>query len=80
MEPLVDRYLAQAGRFKVRRLIGLIVLCALLFGVLLLIYAKGWYDLAGGKSGGSGWVIVGLVVAVAAIAGVVVDMVYRREL
>jgi hypothetical protein len=75
---LADAYLRQARRAKTRRLAGLIVLCALLLGVLLLILGKGWYSSTGG--GGAGWVWAGVAVAVAAIGAVVVDILYRKEL
>ncbi|MGH3504888.1 MAG: hypothetical protein ACRDQA_28930 [Nocardioidaceae bacterium] len=77
----VDDYLAAARRFKVRRLWGLIALCAMLLAPLLTIYAKGWWHLTGESSSvGVGWVLVGVGVVVAAIAAVIVDMLYRREL
>lgn len=77
----VDDYLAAARRFKLRRLWGLIALCVMLLAPLLTIYAEGWWRLTGGSSAtGAGWVLVGIGVVIAAIAAVVVDMVYRREL
>jgi hypothetical protein len=75
---LADAYLTRAGRYKTRRLVGLIVLCTLLLGVLLLVFAKDWYAQSGG--GGAGWIVAGIAVAVAAIAGVVIDILYRKEL
>ena len=75
---LANAYLRQARRAKTRRLAGLIVLCALLLGVLLLILAKGWYSQSGG--GGAGWVWTGIIVAGLAIGAVVVDILYRKEL
>ena len=75
---LANTYLAQARRSKTRRLAGLIVLCALLLGVLLLILAKDWYSQTGG--GGAGWVWTGVIVAALAIGAVVVDILYRKEL
>ncbi|MFD8630290.1 hypothetical protein [Streptomyces hygroscopicus] len=75
-DALADAYLRCAARAKLRRLSGLVVLCALLLTVLLLIYARGWYS----GSGGAGWVFVGIGVTAAAIAAVVIDIVYRKEL
>jgi hypothetical protein len=76
-----DDYLAAARRFKLRRLWGLVALCVLLLAPLLTIYAEGWWRLTGGSSAiGAGWVLVGIGVVIAAIAAVVVDMLYRREL
>ncbi len=76
-----DDYLAAARRFKLRRLWGLIALCAMLLAPLVTIYAEGWWRLTGGSSSaGAGWVLVGIGVVVAAIAAVLVDMFYRREL
>jgi hypothetical protein len=77
-DALAERYLRGARQAKIRRLSALVVLCALLLGVLLLIYVQGWYSRTGG--GGAGWVFVGIAVAAAAIAAVVVDIVYRKEL
>jgi hypothetical protein len=76
-----DDYLAAARRFKLRRLWGLVALCVMLLAPLLTIYVEGWWNLTGGSSSvGAGWVIVGIGVVIAAIAAVVVDMLYRREL
>lgn len=77
-DALADAYLARARTAKLRRLSGLVVLCVLLVAVLVLIFAKGWYTQSGG--GGAGWVICGMAVAVCAIGGVVIDIVYRKEL
>lgn len=79
-EDRVARYLSSARQFKRRRLTGLIVLCVLLIAVLVLIYARGWYNLTGTASNGSAWIFVGIGVAVCAIAAVIADMLYRREL
>jgi hypothetical protein len=79
-DELVHSYLAQAAKFKQRRLRGLFVLCALLVGVLCLIYAMGWYDLTGTASSGSAWIFVGIGVAACATVAVVIDMKYRKEL
>jgi phosphatidylserine synthase len=76
-----DDYLAAARRFKLRRLWALIVLCAMLLAPLLTIYAEGWWKLTGGSSSvGTGWVLVGIGVVIAAVAAVVIDMLYRKEL
>ncbi|WP_134729094.1 hypothetical protein [Amycolatopsis nivea] len=77
-DALADAYLRRSARAKLRRLSGLIVLCALLLAVLVLIYSQGWYS--GSGAGGAGWVFVGIGVAAAAIAAVVIDIVYRKEL
>ena len=74
-DALADAYLRRSARAKLRRLSGLIVLCALLLAVLVLIYSEGWYS-----GSGAGWVFVGIGVAAAAIAAVVIDIVYRKEL
>lgn len=75
---LADDYLACARTAKYRRLSGLIVLCALLVGVLIVVYANDWYAQSGG--GGAGWVFCGIAVAVSAIGGVLIDIFYRKEL
>ena len=75
---LADAYLARARVSKLRRLSALIVLCALLVGVLVTIFVNDWYAQSGG--GGAGWVFVGIAVAACAIGGVLIDIVYRREL
>ncbi|WP_406631831.1 hypothetical protein [Amycolatopsis sp. WGS_07] len=74
-DALADAYLRRSARAKLRRLSGLIVLCALLLAVLVLIYSEGWYS-----GSGAGWVFVGIGVAAAAICAVVIDIVYRKEL
>ncbi|MCE0764164.1 hypothetical protein LWC35_14770 [Pseudonocardia kujensis] len=75
---LIEDYLRWTARAKLRRLTGLIALCAVLLAVLLLIYGQGWYSGSGG--GGAGWVFVGIGVSAAAIAAVVIDILYRKEL
>ncbi|OKH84586.1 hypothetical protein [Mycolicibacterium sp.] len=75
---LIDTYLAGARTAKIRRLSALIVLCALLLGVLVLIYVNDWYAQSGG--GGAGWVFCGIVVALCAIGGVLIDIFYRKDL
>lgn len=75
---LIDAYLAGARTAKLRRLSALIVLCALLLGVLVLIYINDWYAQSGG--GGAGWVFCGFMVALCAIGGVLIDIFYRKDL
>jgi hypothetical protein len=75
-------YLAASSRARYRRLAALIVMSLILVGLLALIYAMGWTDIStgpGASNAGAGWVIVGIGVGVLAIAGVVVDIVYRRD-
>jgi hypothetical protein len=74
---IADSYLAGARTAKTRRLSALIVLCALLLGVLVLIYINDWYAQSGG---GAGWVFCGIVVALCAIGGVLIDIFYRKDL
>lgn len=75
---LIEAYLAGARTAKLRRLSALIVLCALLLGVLIVIYVNDWYAQSGG--GGAGWVFCGIVVALCAIGGVLIDIFYRKDL
>ncbi len=75
---LADAYLARARVSKLRRLSALIVLCTLLIGILITIFINDWYAQSGG--GGAGWVFVGIAVAMCAVGGVLIDIVYRREL
>ncbi|MGH3628892.1 MAG: hypothetical protein ACRDRL_15835 [Sciscionella sp.] len=76
----VDSYLAEVGKFKRRRLWGLLALCAMLLAPLLTIYAEGWWNLAGAGDVGTAWVFVGIGVIACAVAAVLVDLFYRKEL
>ncbi|OBJ95434.1 hypothetical protein A5638_20215 [Mycolicibacterium fortuitum] len=75
---LIEAYLAGARTAKLRRLSALTVLCALLLGVLIVIYVNDWYAQSGG--GGAGWVFCGIVVTLCAIGGVLIDIFYRKDL
>nr|WP_152972645.1 hypothetical protein [Gordonia sp. NB41Y] len=74
---LVDEYLATARRAKYRRLLGLVAICSMLLTVLIVIFAQGWYADSGG---GVGWVICGIIVTICAIGGVLVDIIYRKDI
>lgn len=81
-QALLDRYLAASNTAKYRRLAGLVAMSVVLVAVLVVIYAMGWtnFDTAhAGKDSGAGWVIVGIGVGIVAIAGVVIDIFYRRK-
>jgi hypothetical protein len=78
-DALIERYLAAAARFKLRRLAGLIVLAVLLIGALVAIYLAGWYRLTGSATAAAAWIGVGVGVGVAAIVAVIVDIVYRKD-
>lgn len=78
-DALIERYLAAAARFKLRRLAGLIVLAVLLIGALVGIYAAGWYRLTGSATAAAAWIGVGVGVGAAAIVAVIIDIVYRKE-
>ncbi|GAS88346.1 MULTISPECIES: hypothetical protein [Mycobacteriaceae] len=75
---LIEAYLSAARTAKLRRLSALVVLCALLLGVLLLVYVNDWYAQSGG--GGAGWVFCGIIVTLCAVGAVLTDIVYRKEL
>jgi uncharacterized membrane protein len=79
---LVDRYLNASNRAKYRRLAGLVAMSIVLVAVLIVIYAMGWtnFDTAhAGHDSGAGWIIVGIAVGIVSIAGVVIDIYYRRD-
>lgn len=72
-------YLANSRAFRTRRLAALAVLSLLLVIPLVLIYANGWWDVAGGASVSTGWAWVVAGTIVCALGAVVIDMVYRKE-
>lgn len=81
-EAVVDRYLAVSKRAKYRRLAALVVMSVLLVAVLIVIYAMGWTQIGSGETAqdaGGAWVIVGIAVGIIAIAGVAIDIFYRRD-
>ena len=73
---LVQEYIKVTNSFKLRRLIGLIVLSLMLMVPLGIIYAKGWSNLSGDSS--TGWLIVGLFVSISSITAVLIDLFWRK--
>lgn len=73
---LIYEYIKVTNSFKIRRLIGLIVLSVLLMIPLAIIYANGWSNLTGDSS--TGWLVVGMFVAISSIAAVLIDLFWRK--
>lgn len=73
---LIREYIQTTNTFKIRRLIGLIVISVMLMASLGVIYANGWSDLSGDSS--SGWLLIGVFVSLSAIAAVVIDLIWRK--
>lgn len=72
-------YLANSRAFRTRRLAALAVLSLLLVIPLALIYANGWWDVAGGASVSTGWAWVVAGTIACSLGAVVIDMLYRKE-
>lgn len=72
---LIQEYIRVTNTFKIRRLIGLIVISILLMVPLAIIYANGWSDLSGGSTG---WLLVGMFVSLSSITAVLIDLFWRK--
>lgn len=77
---LIDEYLNTSRKFKMRRLYGLLALSGMLLVPLIVIYVEGWWSLSGSADVGTSWVFVGIGVVLSALAAIVIDVFYRKEL
>ncbi|MED4227505.1 hypothetical protein [Neobacillus cucumis] len=73
---LIEEYIKVTNSFKIRRLIGLVVLSLLLIIPLGIIYTNGWANLTGTSS--IGWLVVGVFVSVSSIGAVLIDLFWRK--